>query len=394
VIRDARNMRLVGHTDLDGRGDGMHVNVVDGYAYVGHMGQTDAGTSIVDVRDPSRPRLVRQIPRPPGTHTHKVQVVGDVLLVNNERNLWGGDTDAETWTAGMTIYDISTRTAPRQIGFLPTPGTGVHRMTYWEEPFAYVTGSDDGYYDQFLQIVDLSEPSRPSEIGRWWYPGQRQHEPRDWQPITTRELSRGQAPGPGEKRIALHHAVVRGDRAYCGYWDAGLVILDISDRREPRMVSQLDFNTLPDQPPSGATHTAFPVPGKDVLVVTDEQLVNVQAHREVRVVDIADEAHPRVIALFPVPECELPPETRFGPHNVHEMRPGSLQDPDHIYLTYCGGGLRVYAIRDPGSPTEVACIVPDRPRLHLNDVTATPDGLIYVTDRFGGGLYIVERTHA
>jgi hypothetical protein len=399
VIRAASHMRLVGHTDLGGKGDCMHVNVVDGIAYVGHMGQTDAGTSIVDVSDPSAPRLIQQLPRPPGTHTHKVQVVGDLLLTNNERNLWGGAADGDTWTAGLTIYDISSRGEPRQVGFYPTPGTGVHRMTYWTPPYAYVTGSDDGYIDQFLQIVDLSDPTRPREVGRWWFPGQHAGggEVADWTPISTRELSRGQAPQPGEKRIALHHALVRGDRAYCGYWDAGIVILDTSDLSRPRLLAHLDFNAGQPSPVSGATHTAFPVPGRDLLVVTDEQLVNVGGPRQVRVVDISDERQPRVISQFPIPPYDPALHgRRFGPHNVHEMRPGTLVDPNTIYLTYCGGGLRVYDIRDPGQPTEVAYIIPEpapgNEAIHLNDLTITADGLIYVTDRFGGGLYIVEHT--
>ncbi|MBI2755888.1 MAG: hypothetical protein HYX52_04165 [Chloroflexi bacterium] len=391
ALKDAWNLRLVGHSDLGANGDGMHVNVVDGFAYVGHMGHTTAGTSILDVRDPTKPRLMLQLPRPPGTHTHKVQVVDDVLLVNNERNLWGKE-DATTWTAGLTVYDVTRRAEPRQIAFFDTPGTGVHRMTFWEQPYAYVTASDHGYLDQFLRILDLSNPARPHEVGRWWFPGQHAAggETPTWEPITTVQLSQGQSPRPGQKRVALHHALPRGDRAYCGYWDAGLVILDIADRAHPSLVSHLDFGAEV----SGATHTAFPVPGRDLLVVTDEQLVNVQAKREVRLVDIAEERRPRVVGLFPVPSGDFGP--RFGPHNVHEMRPGSLVDPRTIYLTYCSGGLRVYDIADPSRPVEVAYAVPEAPpgqtAIHLNDLTVTPDGLIYVTDRFGGGLYVFERT--
>jgi len=71
------NLRLVGHADLDGEGDCMHLNIRDGYAYVGHMGER--GTSIIDVRDPgqhdkhARWRLGRQCRdrqrarRPPGS---------------------------------------------------------------------------------------------------------------------------------------------------------------------------------------------------------------------------------------------------------------------------------------------------------------------------------------
>src|SRR5919198_2643187 len=84
---EALNMRVVGQTDLNGHGDCMHVNLKDGYAFVAHMGESRVGTSVVDVRDPTRPRLVTQLHTPPGTHSHKVQIVGDVLLVNNEKSM-------------------------------------------------------------------------------------------------------------------------------------------------------------------------------------------------------------------------------------------------------------------------------------------------------------------
>ena len=43
-----------------------------------------------------------------------------------------------------------------------------------------------------------------------------------------------------------------------------------------------------------------------------------------RLVDIADETAPRVVAALPIPEGNFCGRgLRFGPHNVHEMRPGT-----------------------------------------------------------------------
>ena len=87
---------------------------------------------------------------------------------------------------------------------------------------------------------------------------------------------------------------------------------------------------------------------------------------------------------------------RFGPHNVHEMRPGSLVSSDEIYVTWFNAGLRVVSIADASQPQEVAYFVPDAPpgrsSIQFNDLIVAADGLVYVTDRFSGGLYIVERT--
>jgi hypothetical protein len=200
---------------------------------------------------------------------------------------------------------------------------------------------------------------------------------------------------PGGKRVALHHPLIRGDRAYCGWWDAGLVILDIADKAKPKFVSQLEFGS----DVSTATHTTLPVPGRDILVVTDEQLASdcQGMQTRVRVVDIADELQPRVIAEFPVPEGDFCARGgRFGPHNVHEMRPGTLVDPNTIYVTWFNAGLRVVDISDASRPREIAHFVPEAPprrsSIQFNDLIVTADGLVYVTDRFTGGLYIVERT--
>ncbi|HEY1292251.1 MAG TPA: hypothetical protein VGJ60_04090, partial [Chloroflexota bacterium] len=179
------------------------------------------------------------------------------------------------------------------------------------------------------------------------------------------------------------------------WWDAGLVILDISDKSAPKLVSHLDFGSAE----STATHTALPVPGRDILVVTDEQLAQEckGMQTRVRVVDITDETHPRVISEFPVPEGDYCLRGgRFGPHNLHEMRPGTLSDPNTMYVTWFNAGLRVIDISDAARPREIAYYVPEAPpgrsSIQFNDVLVGADGLVYATDRFTGGLYIMERT--
>lgn len=371
------NMDLVGHTDLGGEGDCMHINLRGGSAYVGHMGER--GTSIIDVHDPTRPRLVNRIPSFPNTHGHKVQIVDDILLVNRERIPRSG----EPWMAGLEVYDISDPTEPKQLSFWECGGKGVHRMTFWEWPYAYVTAGDDDYSDQFLVILDLSDPVSPVEVGRWWLPGM--------------HLGGGEEPTWSEGLIVkLHHALVQGDRAYCAWWDQGLVILDIDDRSAPRLISHLEFG----QDVSRATHTACPLPGRDLLVITEERIAAgcVGVPPNAHIVDVSDGFAPKLVSTFPVPEGDFCDRGgRFGPHNIHEMRPGTESDPDVVYMTYFNAGIRVFDVADPTAPREIAHYIPDappgQPAIQLNDLLVGEDGLIYVTDRFAGGLYILERSN-
>lgn len=368
------NMRLLGHSDLGGSGDGMHVALHGDLAVVGHMGET--GTSILDVRDPADVRLIARVPAAPNTHAHKVQIQGDIMITNRELI----PRRSGPHEAGLAIHDIADPTRPRAIGWWPCGGRGVHRMTWWSGPLAYVTAGADDVEEQFLVVLDLADPAAPRELGRWWFPGQAAGETRAWDDTW---------------RVKLHHAIVRDGLAYCGWWDQGLVVLDVADPTRIRMVGHMELG----HGVARATHTALPLPGRDILVTTEERIAEgcVGVPPNARLIDIADPTRPRVISTLPTPEGDFCDRGgRFGPHNVHEPKPGTLIDGTTVYLTYFDAGLRVIDVADPERPTEIAAYVPDPPTgqvaTQLNDVTVSADGRIYVTDRLAGGLYIFELT--
>jgi hypothetical protein len=375
---ECSNMAVIGHCDLAGAGDGMHVNVSDGVAYIGHMGTSRIGTSIVDVTDPRSPRVIHQIERPPATHSHKVQLVGDVLVVNHERN--PRERDAASWSAGLQVLDVSDPATPQVLGFLETPGKGVHRMTYWSDPYVLMSASRPGFSEQILLIADISDRSNPAEVAHWWIPGM--HHEAGERPNWDQDTSTYKA----------HHAIVRGERAYMSWWDAGFVILDISDINAPRAISHVHPGT-----PTSNTHTTLPVDGKDLLIVGEESTKDLcqELRRNVYVYDISDEASPQKIATFPTPTGDFCTRGgRFGPHNLHEGRPGSLIDPDTAFLTYFNAGVRVYDLTDPSEPVERGYCIPEappgQPAIQMNDITVAADGTIFATDRIDGGLFVME----
>src|SRR3954462_14614824 len=82
----AHNVTRQSHLDLPGAGQ---VYVAGDYAYIGHIpNKQQLGTSILDVKDPKNPRIVSQIfLDDPESHSHKARVIGDIMIVNSERNM-------------------------------------------------------------------------------------------------------------------------------------------------------------------------------------------------------------------------------------------------------------------------------------------------------------------
>ncbi|MGH7267184.1 MAG: LVIVD repeat-containing protein [Candidatus Rokuibacteriota bacterium] len=373
MATEAVGLRLIGHADLGGRGDGCQIMRRADVLYVAHMGR--AGMSVLDVRDPRRPTLLHQTERPPGAHSHKLQLAGDLLVQNVERQ--GAGEPART---GVVIYDVSQPRAPREVGFFPVGGPGVHRMWFVDGRYVHMAAGAPGYSDQFYMVADLERPDRPAEVGRWWLPGM--------------HVAGGEARSsrPGE-RFACHHPIVHGARAYVGWWDAGFVILDVQNLAQPRLVSHLDWSP----PFGGATHTVLPLRGGRLAVVTDEALADncQEGDKRAWVVDLREETRPVPIATLPEPGPGFCARGgRYGPHNLHENRPGTFVSDERIYLTYFNAGVRVYDLADPFRPREVASFVPEPPpgqaTPQWNDLLVTADGLIFVTDRLNGGLYVLE----
>jgi len=378
------NVRLVAHHDLNGHGDGMQLLKVGRYVYIAHLGTSPMALTIVDAADPEAPRVVRQMPHPPNTHAHKVQIAGDVLIQNQELPYFGKREPDARNEAGIRVYEISDPTNPKETGYLRVPGKGVHRMWFSDGKYAHVSSSMTGFKDRVYLIADLSDPANPCQAGLWWIPGTREGE----------EEAPGWAPFPGE-HFYVHGIIPHQNRAYVAMVDAGMAILDISEIGAPKLISRLDWGP----PYGGYTHTTLPLPGRKLVVATDESVKNEcqEGEKRVWVIDIREERNPVTISTFPVPQGDFCKRgLRFGPHNVHENRPGSFHSENLIFVTYYNAGLRIVDLRNPYRPEEVGFFIPPPPEGQqapmFNDLFVDSDGLIYVTDRIKGGLYILEYT--
>ncbi len=420
----ARNVRRVGHLDLPGAGQ---VTVSGHYAYVGHIpNKQNLGTSIVDISDPKNPRLAATIVLDdPASHSHKVRVAGDLMVVNHERNptpvgrraeqlpgvrrelreLLGREPDRAELAqklnvteadlaaieaaekqpygnGGFRLYDVSNPATPRLIHHQLTGGIGVHRFDM-DERYAYISTEMDGFIGNILVVYDLRDPKKPDEISRWWMPGQ--------------HFAAGEKPTWSGKRHRLHHALRFGNELWASCWHGGFRIVDVADLKKPKTVTSYNYHPPFPEP----THTVMPAPvklgGRRIAVAIDEedqaQSVNEEEarrgrpHAGISVFDVSDYAAVKPLSLFEVSELDSPfartPGARFGAHQFHERMAGTL-----VFAVWFSAGLRVIDLADPTAPREVGFFIPDpaggRPAPQSNDVMLDARGLIYVVDRHVG----------
>ncbi|MBE0612087.1 MAG: RNA polymerase subunit sigma-70 [Burkholderiales bacterium] len=418
----AHRVKRLSHLDMPGGGQ---VIVQGDYAYIGHL-RPPRGTTILDVSDPRKPRVVSQIDVvDPYMHSHKVRVVGDVMITNYERynylfmrkaerlrsirrewNKKGGNLPTVAELAkelfveeadipkleemagrdfepgGFKIWDISVKDKPRLLADQRTWGLGVHRFDM-DRHYAYISTEMEGFHGNILVIYDIREPRRPTEVSRWWMPGQ--------------NVAAGELPTWRGFDNRLHHTLRYGDHLYASCWHAGIRVINVADITQPKTVGEYNYHPPFPEP----THTFMRVPFKifdrDVAVVVDEEHQHVdmrngerqagQPHAALWVFDISDFKNMKPLSSFQLEELDSPWSRsrggRFGAHQFQEHMEGTL-----LYCTWFTGGLRIIDIVDPFRPKEVGYFIPQPVSGQVcpmtNDIDTDSRGLIYLLDRFAG----------
>ncbi len=399
---DAHNMCLIGHHDLGGFGncgEGLALQqTADGrrVLYIAHE-SAPKNFSVVDVSNPAAPQLIVQTELP---HTqmrsNSLDAVGDVLAVAYQTSRPGATP------AGFELFDISKPEAPRSISFFDRAGPhsrGVHCLWFVDGDYVHLSSGGPDFVptspqdDQFYTIVDVRNPSQPEEVGRWWLPG---------------TCEGADAPPPVRHPVfdtgfRTHNTNVypqRPDRAYVGYIDGGIVMLDIADMSQPKMISRYDYHPLLP----GFTHTVLPLFERELLIVTDEATRpdGQDWPKLTWVVNASDESNPVIVGSLPLPPVEVFSQHggRFGAHNIHENNPlpTAFQSETLIFGANFNAGVRVCDISNPFRPEEVGYFVPpplpgsSAGAAQINDVYVDENRTIYAIDRISGGLYILELT--
>jgi hypothetical protein len=396
-------MRLTAHHELQGFGgigEGMAMQQArDGrrILWLAHESAPKNFTGM-DVTNPRAPRVVVQTELPHAkVRSNSLDVVGDVMAVAYQTQTTG------LTPAGFDLFDISVPEQPNLISHFDASGPysrGVHALWFVDGEFVHMASGAADFQprhkndDQFYRIVDVRNPSRPTEVGRWWLPGTREGD---------------SAPPPQrldpkfDAGFRAHNTNVfpqRPDRAYVGYIDGGAVILDIADKARPKLVGRWQYSP----PFNGFTHTVLPLFDRNLLIVSDECVKDngFDWPKLVWVVDARVESNPIPISTLPAPPHSAFSQRggRFGAHNLHENLPvpTSWSSDQLVIGTFFNAGVRAYDISNPYQPQEVAYFVPGAPVLspagaiQLNDVYVDDRRIVYTVDRFAGGLYILEMT--
>jgi hypothetical protein len=383
-MAQAKGIRQVAWFDCPGGGQ---VVVERGMAYIGHM-RNPHGTSIVDVGDPRHPRLMAQIEVPRGVHSHKVRVGNGLMLVNHEflnARVARGEQAPAGFRGGLAIYDIAAPDSPRlvskwEVSGAPGPSSGIHRFDF-DGRYAYLSPTMDGYGGNIVLILDLADPAKPVEVGRWWMPGQ-------W-------TAGGETPSWTGWAHRCHHPLRFGDRLYTSYWHGGFVILDIADMAKPKYVSGLDWSPPCPWPTHSAVRVPFRLGGRDLLLVSDEDVFRLEGCQPYNaaflwLVDITDERHPVPFSSFQLEHMPVEPQPFMtGCHQPVEKIAGP-----EVPVAWFAHGLRIVDIARPHAMRGAAYFLPDPPpgaeRVQANDVYVDERGLMYLIDRVRG-LHILER---
>jgi len=419
------------------------------------------GTMIIDATDPQNPKETFHIPAPAGGQAQMVRlclgsqlphgVPGKVYLL---RNVQGGAS------SGYEVWDVTNISAPHLTASL-TGIRSTHKDWWeCSTGIAYMPGSKSTpplwRQAQSMVIVDWSNPeAAPVYLRTYGLPGGQPGATGPVPPSLHGAISAHDHPDAASSlaRGATASDVV-GNRVYAAWGVGDDGVITILDRNKLLPTSAGGSYTGPADTPSDADlnapiagimtmspdqggHTTMPVFGvrppsfasysefktRDILLVSSEATSNKcqEPPHWSFVVDITVENSktappgtrvetypnqgPMVLSTLSVDprSGEKYPRgnycsrgARFGSHSSEE----NFRNPFYGKLTsvaYFTGGVRLFDIREPQAPVEVAFYVPEanantvQPDGYMtNNVEIDNRGYVYVTDRNGSGLDIIE----
>jgi hypothetical protein len=431
------NFTLVGHDSLMDRGmnaaPALYHDDTSGKTFVYVGSRTDgshpnAGVLVVDVSDPSKPDVVGQIGPPdeglPSMTSRELRVWPQqkVLIVMNfscsailHACVSPADLIGST-NPNFEFYDLSDPANPKLVSTY-TPSRTPHEMFLWVDPkqpssraLLYISTPTTSFTEPNMIVTDISgwKNGKFPEIAKW--DGEKYFPPKELDAYDVRQHSMDVSPD--------------GKRVYIAYLGGSVVILDSSELAAGTG-TKLSFVLKPQDSPrwwNDYAHTAEKVPGRPLLLVTDEIYGKAIQPLEVNnfgcpwgwvhMIDISDPAHAKVIGQYQTFEsrkayCDTsagqdPANTYFTAYAAHNP---TVLGPI-AFVTWHSDGLQAVDITDPAHPTQAGFysespeqfVVTEDPALSMGESKVVAwsypviyKGLIYFVD-IRNGLYVVKYT--
>lgn len=280
----SENVELVGQLTVSGAEEGRISDVWShgDFAYLGTFTQPDcaaSGVYVLDISDPTDPQEVGFISQDgilPGSDNARPQDLkvislntpafkGDVLIHSNEQCSF-----SQQGVGGVSLWDVTDPRNPEFLanggdfdlaGFLFGQANGVHNVFPWTDGRRAYAALVDDFELLDVDILDITDPRNPELVAETGLP--------DWPDAVVN----------GNGGTAFNHDVwvqrVRGRNTLAvSYWDAGFVLLDVSDPVDPTFIGDSDYPD-PDSltglsPAEGNAHAAVFSPSGRFLLAGDE----------------------------------------------------------------------------------------------------------------------------
>jgi len=378
------NLELVGQEPQDTYQGGYSQDgpaYYDVCAYYGtDRAATGQGIKVIDASDPEHPQVSAHL-----TDTPAALAPHETVHTNaNSRLLVAGQTTG----TNFAVYDISDCRHPVLKGSINMSSSSFHHMGefapdgrtfYASQNFMGVGG--------FVYIFDLSDPENPRALPAWQYLG-------DGRPHSLNLNWNGFLPGVPEGTLMFvgQPGEFGGLPTASNFGPDSLVIEDVSDYQFRRANPQIRIISKLSWTDQGTTESMIPVKikGHPYLISTDESggaggaggwaaacARGASPFGYAQLIDVADVTSPKIIAKLrlevsdPANCSALLAET---PPDVPGTAPGTNlpaisgttnyseeacvpDNPKDVKLLECSlqnGGLRIFDVRDPTHPKEIA----------------------------------------
>jgi hypothetical protein len=401
------------------------VRVYDGIAYLASYNSppTLFGILIADVKDPRNMRPLSFIPCNAGTRCTYLRVNREKKILIFAHDAGGGNPTSppagQKARAGVSFYDVADPRKPKELAFIPLAPDGQAHGMDADDRYAYICGQySPDLNREGLLIIDYGDRAAIKPVGTWHVPGQLKGE--QYGPMDRN--------GPdGKPQIIQCHEIVHyNDRLYAAWRDAGMVILDVTNRATPKLLATYDYNPPFHGGFLGAAHTSLPVVTRrgehpDLIVHTDEIFDCPPGFG--RILDISDVKNPEVVKGERPANVVLLSTFRFDyVSDAFDAQKGEFvcdkagiggrsgtsthlpvidqRSPSMVYITWYDEGVRVMDISNPFAPTFIAHFLPPRTGApngrtdrQTREIFQDPDtGLLYLTDGNGSGLMVLRYT--